>query len=136
MPPLLIQVCHNLLTLAILFGLVPNCFLYHIAGTAVYEVDISAVINSCATLGFEEEDIIVDIILSGPAMIPHAMAKYFRTLQNIGRAMELQTHYQRLNGVIRAKQAHQNVTLRFIAGPDDELPSKTNPLDYTPEEVD
>lgn len=50
--------------------------------------------------------------------------------------MELQTHYQRLNGVIRAKQAHQNVTLRFIAGPDDELPSKTNPLDYTPEEVD
>ncbi len=26
--------------------------------------------------------------------------------------------------------------MRFIAGPDDELPSKTNPLDYYPEEVD
>ena len=63
------------------------------------------------------------------------MAGYYRSSQVIERALELYTHFSLLNGVIRAKQSHSKIQYRFIAGPYDEVPSKSNPLDYIEDEV-
>lgn len=40
----------------------------YFAGSAIYENDVTAAINHCEAVGYAEEDIIIDTILSSPAI--------------------------------------------------------------------
>ncbi len=59
----------------------------------------------------------IDVVLSGSANIPHVVAKYNNAPQNIERALAIKTYYDSMFGVIRAKQTHRHIQLRYLAGP-------------------
>lgn len=85
-----------------LFGLVSSISLTYLAGSTIYEVDITSIIVNCEELGYDEEDIVIDVIISGAPSITRVLAKHNNAIQNLGRAVDLISHYERLFGVIRA----------------------------------
>ena len=98
------------------------------SGDSIYENDVLSVVNHCESLGYEEEDIIIDTIVSGlldvsPFDMEHANA--FKVLR---RSSEIFKYYGHLRGILRAKDGHRNINFRYVVGPSYSLPSKIMPL--------
>jgi predicted acylesterase/phospholipase RssA len=50
------------------------------SGSSMYEIDILTAIRHCTDMGYEEEDIIIDVILSGNPHLPHALANFYNSV--------------------------------------------------------
>lgn len=98
------------------------------SGSTIYEIDINSIINSCEDLGYDEEDVIIDVVISGTPVITHVLARAYNAIQNLGRALELMNHYEKLFGVVRAQQGHPEVKFRYIVGPSEQVASKAFPM--------
>ena len=92
-------------------------------------------INHCRSLGYEGQDIIIDVILSGNPHMHHVYAKIFNAFAVAQRTFEVMTYYTRMFGILRAKNGHPDVQFRYVVGPLREMPTKIVPIDYSPEEV-
>jgi predicted acylesterase/phospholipase RssA len=104
-------------------------------GSAIYETDVIAPINHCREIGYKDKDIVLDIVLSGNPHIHHVYAKIFNAFAVAQRTFEITSHYERMFGLLRAKNGHPDIKFRHIIGPLREMPSKIVPVDYSPEEV-
>ena len=104
-------------------------------GSAIYEADVLGPINYCRKIGYKDEDIVIDVILSGNPHLPHVYAKFYSALGIAERTMEIIQYYQRMFGVLRAKSGHPSVNYRYIIGPNRDMPNKIVPLQYTRDEV-
>lgn len=104
-------------------------------GSAIYETDVMAPINHCRELGYQDRDIVMDVVLSGNPHLNHVYAKIYNAFAVSGRMFELQRYYSRMYGVIRAKNGHPHVQFRHVIGPLREMPSKIIPVDYSAKEV-
>lgn len=64
-----------------------------ISGNAIYENDVLSVINHCECLGYKEEDIVIDTILSGPRDIPYFDSEGINAFSVLRRASEVEKYY-------------------------------------------
>jgi predicted acylesterase/phospholipase RssA len=78
-------------------------------GSAIYEIDILAPIKYCERMGYKEEDIVIDVILSGNPHLPHAFANYYNAFGMLERTFEVQSYFQKMYGLIRAQDGHPGV---------------------------
>ena len=67
-------------------------------------------------------------MISGTPVITHVLARAYNAIQNLGRALELMNHYEKLFGVVRAQQGHPEVKFRYIVGPSEQVASKAFPM--------
>ena len=107
----------------------------YISGNAVYENDVLSVINHCESLGYAEEDIVIDTILSGPTQLPDFDGSDANAFTVLKRSAAVYKYYQHMHGIMRAKDGHRNVNFRYVVGPDISLPSKVIPLNYSVRET-
>ena len=105
------------------------------AGSSIYETDVIAPINHCRELGYQDKDIVLDVVLSGNPHLHHVYAKIFNAFSVAQRTFELQAYYERMYGIMRAKNGHPDIKFRHVIGPLRDMPSKIVPIDYDPEEV-
>lgn len=73
--------------------------------------------------------------MSGNPHLHHVYAKIFNAFSVAKRTFELQAYYERMYGIMRAKNGHPEIVFRHVIGPLREMPSKIVPIDYRPEEV-
>jgi hypothetical protein len=58
-------------------------------GNAIYEIDILAPIKYCERMGYKEEDIVMDVILSGNPHLPHVLANFYNSFGMMERTFEV-----------------------------------------------
>ena len=97
-------------------------------GAAVYDIDIFSAINNCLTRGVNEEDVVVDVILTSSAQLKTVDANDYRSLSMLFRYLEINSYYSSLDGLLRARFAYPNVNFRYIISPTKALPSSIYPL--------
>ena len=107
----------------------------YFSGKTVYENDVLSVINHCEALGYYEEDIVIDTILSGLIDVSPFDAKSANAFNVLSRSSEIFKYYQHMHGIMRAKDGHRNVNFRYVVAPSFNMPSKIMPLSYTKEEA-
>ncbi|CDW79623.1 patatin-like phospholipase family protein [Stylonychia lemnae] len=132
----LLKVLHASITYPGVSELVDEFDALWLSGSTVYEADLNSAILRCEKLGYKEERIVIDVVLSIDPIIPHQMAKLNNGFQNLGRAIQLQSKYEMLYGVIRSKQSHPKMEFRYISGPSEDVASKNHPFDYNGREID
>ena len=59
--------------------------------------------------------------------------KKANSVQNLVRSSVLIEFYEKANGILRAKQSHNDVMFRYIIGPTDEIAHKISPMEFSPE---
>ena len=106
------------------------------SGAAVYEIDIVGPINHCKRMGYEDEDIVVDAILSGNPHLPHVMAGFYNSFAMFERTTEVMEYYTKMYGLMRAQNGHPKVNFRYVIGPMRAMPNKIVPLRMSREEVE
>ena len=104
-------------------------------GSAIYEIDILSAIKHCESVGYDEENIVIDVIVSGNPHLAHKLAQYYNAFGIAERTFEVQTYYQQMYGLLRAKAGHPGVDFRHVIGPNRDMPNKVVPIEFTVEEV-
>ena len=64
------------------------------------------------------------------------MSSIYNSFGILERTFEVQNYYERMFGILRAKQAHPEVNFRHIIGPMRSMPNKIIPLEFTKKEVE
>ena len=85
-------------------------------------------INHCESLGYKEEDIVIDTILSGEREVGHFESEKANAFSVLKRSSEVFKYYQHMHGIMRAKDGHRNVNFRYVVAPSFQLPTKIMPL--------
>ena len=94
-----------------------------------------APIKYCEKMGYEDKDIVIDVVLSGNPHLPHALASFYNSFGLMKRTFEVQAYYQTMYGLIRAKDGHPEVDFRHVVGPNREMANKIVPVEITTDEV-
>ena len=90
----------------------------------------------CRELGYEDKDIVVDVVLSGNPHLNHVLAKVYNSLSVAERTFEIMQYYERMFGLLRAKQGHTDVDFRYIIGARRQMANKIVPEQFTKDEVE
>ena len=107
----------------------------YLSGDTIYENDVLSVINRCEQLGYKEEDIVIDTIVSGNRDISEYDSSSANAYDVLRRSFEVFKYYQDMHGIMRAIDGHGKVNFRYVVGPQFKLPSKIIPMSYTENEA-
>jgi predicted acylesterase/phospholipase RssA len=105
-------------------------------GSAVWDIDIFSAINRCTDLGFKNEDIIVDVIMTSSANLKDVQAEDYKSIGMLFRYLEISSFYNSMDGLLRAKFAYNGVDFRWIISPSGSIPSSIYPLNMSTKQVD
>jgi hypothetical protein len=84
-------------------------------GSAARDIDIISAINRCVELGFTDEDIVVDAIMTTLANLKDTHDK--KSIGMLLRYLEISSYYNAMDGLLRAKFAFPNVKFRYVISP-------------------
>ena len=94
-----------------------------------------SVINHCESLGYKEEDIVIDTILSGQREVSQFDSEKANAFTVLKRSSEIFKYYQHMHGIMRAKDGHRNVNFRYVVAPSFHMPSKIVPMSHSIQET-
>lgn len=104
-------------------------------GSAVWDIDIFSAINRCTELGFKNEDIVVDVIMTSSANLKQVSAEDYKSIGMLFRYLEISSFYNSMDGLLRAKFAYQGVDFRYVITPSGSIPSSHYPLNLNAKQV-
>mmetsp|Transcript_14016 Transcript_14016/g.23813 ORF Transcript_14016/g.23813 Transcript_14016/m.23813 type:complete len:303 (-) Transcript_14016:62-970(-) len=104
-------------------------------GSAVWDIDIFSAVNRCIDLGFKNEDIIVDVIMTSSANLKEVEAEDYKSIGMLFRYLEISSFYNSMDGLLRAKFAYNGVDFRYVITPSGSIPSSLYPLAMTESQV-
>ena len=111
--------------------------LSYIDGGVKNNVDISSGINKCLDLGYEEKEIIVDIILcSAKDKLQEIDKKDLHPIQILMRVIEIFSYDNSMKDVESVPINFPYVNVRYIVYPSKKLPSSLLPLVFKPEDIE
>jgi predicted acylesterase/phospholipase RssA len=87
------------------------------SGSAIWNIDVSAPVLRCKSMGFNESDIVLDIILDSAPTIEEIDAAKFNTFQMAKRSMDVVNYYSARDGILNAQKAYPQAYIRNIIGP-------------------
>jgi hypothetical protein len=108
---------------------------YYFDGSAVWDIDIFSAINRCTELGFSNNDIVVDVIMTSSANLKDVQAEDYKSIQMLFRYLEISSFYNSMDGLLRAKFAYKGVNFRCVITPSASIPSSLYPLNLYPSEI-
>jgi len=100
-------------------------------GSAVWDLDIFSAINRCTEKGFQNSDIIVDVIMTSAANLKSVQAEDYKSIQMLFRYLEISSFYNSMDGLLRARFAYDGVHFRCVITPSDNIPSTLNPMNMS-----
>jgi len=91
-------------------------------GSAIWDIDITSVVNKCMELGFKAADIVVDVIMVDNTTLAFENTTDYNSLEMLFRYLEIARYYGTFDGLLRAQFAYPDVNFRYIVGPSSKLP--------------
>ena len=101
---------------------------FYFDGSAVWDIDIFSAINRCKDKGFENSDIVVDVIMTSSANLKEVNATDYKSIQMLFRYLEISSFYNSMDGILRAKFAYGGVNWRYAITSTQVIPSSLKPL--------
>ena len=105
-------------------------------GSTIWDLDIFSVVNKCQDLGYDDSNIVVDVIMTSEKTLKTVDASDYHSIQMLWRYLEVSRYYSNMDGLLRAQFAYPNVTFRNVVAPSAEMPSSWYPLNLKQEDVD
>jgi predicted acylesterase/phospholipase RssA len=105
-------------------------------GSAVWDIDIFSAVNRCTDLGFKNEDIIVDVIMTSSANLKDVEAEDYKSIGMLFRYLEISSFYNSMDGLLRAKFAYDGVDFRYVITPSGSIPSSHYPLNMDQKQIE
>jgi predicted acylesterase/phospholipase RssA len=108
-------------------------------GGMVWTSDINSAIAECRSLGFEDENIIIDHIMCDEThLLPEEEVNLFHSLKTGLRALNIQSFYNHMQNVEREMILFPHVDFRYTIGPSESLMMSFNPvpLDFSREHLE
>ena len=105
-------------------------------GSTIWDLDVFSVVNQCQTMGFADEDIVVDTILTSEKTLPVVDASGYHSLQMLWRYLSVSRYYSNMDGLLRAQFAYPKVNFRNVVAPSADMPSSWYPLNLNQSNVD
>jgi hypothetical protein len=104
-----------------------------IEGTIKYGVDIISAVTYCQELGYENEDIIVDVIMATYKTLQEVDASNFSTIQSLFRYLSITSYLSVMDQVTNSKHYYPDVTLNVVTPSEDISTFLTNisPYDFS-----
>jgi predicted acylesterase/phospholipase RssA len=109
---------------------------YYFDGSAVWDIDIFSAINRCKDKGFQNTDIVVDVVLTSSANLKEVDATDYKSIQMLFRYLEISSFYNSMDGLLRAKFAYQGVNWRYAISPTSAIPSSLKPLNMNEKDME
>ena len=107
-----------------------------IDGGSIWNIDLPSAINACRDLGYEEEQIVVDIILCASAEIAtNENIGDHLVMQNLARFQEINAYYTETNDIEKTHIAFPLVEYRSVISPSENLKQGSNFMDFDPEDT-
>ena len=100
-------------------------------GSSVYDIDIFSLITTCKSMGYSQQDIVIDVILSSAKTLKQVDASKYTSVQMAWRFLEISRYYSALDGLLRGQYAYPNVNYRALVSPTGTMPSNYFPLNFT-----
>lgn len=97
-------------------------------GAAVWDIDIPAAINKCYSLGYTDNTIVVDVIMTTNKVLPFEDTTDKNSLQILYRYLQIARYYGAMDGITRARFAYPDVEFRHVVAPSTKLPHNWEPL--------
>jgi|Transcript_39330 predicted patatin/cPLA2 family phospholipase len=105
-------------------------------GSTIWDLDIFSVVNQCQAMGFKDEDIVVDTILTSEKTLKVVDASDYKSIQMLWRYLEVSRYYSNMDGLLRAQFAYPDVHFRHTVAPSKDMPSSFYPLNLDQSQVD
>lgn len=100
-------------------------------GSIKFSVDILHGIDACHEKGFQDENIVIDVVLDAGKKMKKIDASGYKTLQVLFRYLQIAS-FDLTNQVVEdAKHDHPKVNIRHVVFPTEALPDSLYPYDYS-----
>lgn len=106
-----------------------------IEGSSIRSLDVQSAINNCVAAGFQDSDIVIDVLMSAPTDFQRVDASDYRSYMMLYRYLQIAYYYSSMNGLQRAKFTHPNVNYRYVVAPTEALPSAYIPMSLNATDV-
>lgn len=104
-------------------------------GSAVWDIDIFSAVNQCTDLGFDNKDIIVDVVMTSSANLKHVEAEDYKSIGMLFRYLEISSFYNSMDGLLRSRFAYPDVDFRYVVTPTGSIPSSLYPLNLNEKNI-
>ena len=104
-------------------------------GSTIWDLDIFSVVNKCQDMGFADEDIVVDVVLTSEKTLSIVDASGYHSIQMLWRYLEVSRYYSNMDGLLRAQFAYPEVNFRNVVAPSTDMPSSWFPLNLNEKNV-
>ena len=105
-------------------------------GSTIWDLDIFSVVNKCQDLGFDDANIVVDVIMTSEKTLDTVDASNYHSIQMLWRYLQVSRYYSNMDGLLRAQFAYPNVVFRNVVAPSAKMPSDWYPLNLKQDDVD
>lgn len=106
-------------------------------GAGVWPIEVIGPIKRCQQMGYDEKDIIVDVLMTTTDNLPKRNADNDKTIPSVLRYLEISDFYASVNGITRAIAGFEDINFRYCVNPGDEyLPTNWFPFDFDQKNVD
>ena len=119
----------------IYFPLVPYKKFKLVSGSVKFTVDILSAVTGCMEKGYGIEDIIIDVVLPAGKTIKSRDCGGYTTLKVYSRYLDIESFNSNMQVVTNIKHDFQNINLRSVVYPSEDLPNTLSPYGYTQEEI-
>lgn len=104
-------------------------------GSAVYDIDMFSAINKCLSMGYKQDDIVVDVIMSSASNLQKIQGQNLKSIGMLLRYLDISSFYGSMDGVLRAKFAFPQIKFRYAIAPSKPLPWEYLPLNLNETQV-
>ena len=104
-------------------------------GAIKYPVDLFHGLDLCKDKGFEEKNIIIDVVTPAGAILGEVDPSKFSTLQNTMRYMAISNYDTFMQDIDAVKRDNPDVTIRSIIYPLKAIPDSVQPYDFKAKEL-
>lgn len=88
-----------------------------LTGSSVWSIDVAAPILRCKSMGYAEEDIVIDAVIDDAKELPKVNVSNYNAFQMGYRSYEVLNYYSARKALINAQMAYPTVTFRNVVGP-------------------
>jgi len=77
--------------------------------SAIWDIDITSVVNKCMLMGYQQSDIVVDVIMVDNSTLAFKNTSDYNSLDMLLRYLEIARYYGTFDGLLRAQFAYPDV---------------------------
>eukprot|EP01017_Pseudomicrothorax_dubius_P001444 TRINITY_DN0_c487_g1_i4.p1 TRINITY_DN0_c487_g1~~TRINITY_DN0_c487_g1_i4.p1 ORF type:complete len:202 (+),score=70.75 TRINITY_DN0_c487_g1_i4:2-607(+) len=104
-------------------------------GGSMINLDVGGAVARCREIVDNDEDIIIDVILTGGNSWISIDVSNANTLDMVSRYRELNSYRKSLTDLLHELEDYKTVNFRYIITPSETLPGKLVPLDFAKEDL-